>query len=38
VPAREDELGYLREQAGVMKGHLDDIERRISELEKENKD
>jgi len=38
APVREDGLGYLREQADVMKGQLDDIKRRIRDLEKEKKD
>lgn len=33
-PAHEEELGFLKDQAGVMKHQLGDIERRIQELEK----
>lgn len=31
---REEELGFLKEQAGVMKSQFEDIESRIKELEK----
>jgi len=34
APTRDEELGFLKGQADVMKGHLEDIERRIQELEK----
>ena len=34
TPAREDELGFLKEQASTMKREMEEIERRIQELEK----
>jgi hypothetical protein len=33
MPSREEELGYLKEQADVTRRQLDDIERRIRNLE-----
>ena len=36
APAREEELGYLKNQADVMKSQLEDIERRIQEIEKKD--
>jgi hypothetical protein len=33
--SREEELGYLREQAAALKGELDAISQRVSELESE---
>jgi hypothetical protein len=34
APTGEDELGFLKNQADVMKSQLEEIERRIQELEK----
>ena len=34
APTRDEELGFLKGQADVMKSQLEDIERRIQELEK----
>ncbi len=34
APAHEEELGFLKEQANVMKREMEEIERRIQELEK----
>jgi NAD-dependent dihydropyrimidine dehydrogenase PreA subunit len=34
APSREEEMGVLKDQADVMKRELEDIERRIQELEK----
>jgi NAD-dependent dihydropyrimidine dehydrogenase PreA subunit len=34
APIREDELGFLKDQACIMKRQLEDVERRIQELEK----
>jgi len=34
APNREDELGFLKEQSNVMKHEMEEIERRIQELEK----
>ncbi|MFC2000944.1 4Fe-4S binding protein [Chloroflexota bacterium] len=36
APAREEESGFLKDQADVMKSQLEDIERRIKELEKKD--
>jgi hypothetical protein len=36
APSREEELGVLKNQADVMKRKLEDIERRIRELEKKD--
>ena len=36
APSREEELGVLKDQADVMKRELEDIERRIRELEKKD--
>jgi NAD-dependent dihydropyrimidine dehydrogenase PreA subunit len=36
APTREGELGFLKNQADVMKSHLEEIEHRIQELEKTN--
>ena len=36
APAREEELGFLKDQADVMKSQLEDIERRIQEAEKKD--
>jgi NAD-dependent dihydropyrimidine dehydrogenase PreA subunit len=36
APAREEELGFLKEQADSMKRQLEDIESRIRELEKKD--
>ena len=36
VPAREEELGFLKDQADVMKSQLEDIERRIQEMDKKD--
>ena len=33
-PTRDEELGFLKEQSNVMKGEMEEIERRILELEK----
>jgi hypothetical protein len=35
--SREDELGFLKEEANSVKTQLDEIEARIKELEKEEK-
>ena len=34
--ARKEELEFLKDRAGVMKSQLEDIERRIQEIEKKN--
>ena len=34
VPTRDEELGFLKEQSNVMKREMEEIERRIQELEK----
>ena len=36
TPTHEGELGFLKDQADAMKRQLDDIERRIKELEKKD--
>jgi len=36
APVREEELGYLKNQAGVIKSQLEDIERRIQEIDKKD--
>ena len=36
APAREEELGFLKDEADAMKSHLEDIERRIQEIEKKD--
>ena len=36
APTHEEELGFLKDQADVMKRQLDDIESRIKELEKKD--
>ena len=36
APAREEELGFLKDQADIMKSQLEDIERRIQEIEKKD--
>ncbi len=36
-PSREDEIKYLKSQSDSLKRTLKDIEKRISDLEKENK-
>lgn len=36
APTRDEELGFLKDQDEVMKGNLEDIERRIQELEKKS--
>jgi len=36
APAREEELGFLRDQANFMKSQLEDIEHRIQEIERRN--
>lgn len=36
TPVREEELGFLKDQADVMKHQLEDIESRIIELEKKD--
>jgi len=36
APTQEEELGFLRSQAEATKQQLDDIERRIRELEKKD--
>lgn len=36
TPARGEELGFLKDQADVMKSQLEDIERRIQEMEKKD--
>lgn len=35
--SREDEMGFLKEEANAVKSRLDGIEARIKELEKEEK-
>lgn len=35
--SREDEMGFLKEEANAVKARLDEIEARIKELEKEEK-
>lgn len=34
APTQEEEMGFLKNQADMMKQHLEEIERRIQELEK----
>jgi len=36
APTREEELGFLKDQANAMKSQLEDIERRIQEIERKN--
>ena len=36
APVREEELGFLNEQADVMKSQLEDIERRIQEMKRKD--
>ena len=36
LPARDEELGFLKDQAEAMKQELEDVERRIQELEKKD--
>jgi hypothetical protein len=36
APTREEELGFLKDQADAMKSQLEDIERRIQEIEKKD--
>ncbi len=36
TPTREEELGFLKNQAEAMKSQLEDIERRIQEIEKKD--
>ncbi len=36
APVGEEQLGFLKNQANVMKSQLEDIERRIQEIEKKD--